>query len=305
MTSNPQKDEYYEGLRAIQRVFNKFNITFWLEGGTLIGAMREGQIISWDRDTDVSFYEEDVPYILDNQKEIQKAFRKYNFEFGGSWRFGISRDGQHIGCILPVRNVKGYLVKYKAENYAKMVRARADTLGYLAYITLKTGDVMPIPQHAEDYLQFRFPNWKTPHKYKKNSDCPEYNMSLKKLGSIALFPARMNPPHVGHIMTLLEQLRHYSKIYICLYDDGDRVISIQKTVDMLRTLFIKYNIEVRIEKTGFRFRNYFGDLPAFGVVISGNSEVIKNCEQYGIPAHKIERFPNYEGTKIRKAYTKK
>ena len=41
-------------------VLEKCNVRYWLEGGTLLGAARLGDIIPWDYDVDIGIYKEDV-----------------------------------------------------------------------------------------------------------------------------------------------------------------------------------------------------------------------------------------------------
>ncbi|KAG8226995.1 hypothetical protein J437_LFUL000300, partial [Ladona fulva] len=53
-----------EGLRATARhafaALRKSGARFWLEGGSLLGAARTGDLLPWDHDVDVGMYEEDI-----------------------------------------------------------------------------------------------------------------------------------------------------------------------------------------------------------------------------------------------------
>nr|CAD7404016.1 unnamed protein product [Timema cristinae] len=54
-----------EGLRRTARhVFDQLEaagVRYWLEGGSLLGAMRMGDILPWDYDIDVGIYRDDIP----------------------------------------------------------------------------------------------------------------------------------------------------------------------------------------------------------------------------------------------------
>lgn len=46
-------------LRDVKEVFDRANIEFWLDTGTLLGAVREGRIIEWDADIDLGVMDND------------------------------------------------------------------------------------------------------------------------------------------------------------------------------------------------------------------------------------------------------
>ncbi|XP_074596245.1 ribitol 5-phosphate transferase FKRP [Brevipalpus obovatus] len=46
--------------RRVFSVFEQCEIRYWLEGGSLLGAARYGDIIPWDFDVDLGIYEEDI-----------------------------------------------------------------------------------------------------------------------------------------------------------------------------------------------------------------------------------------------------
>ena len=41
-------------LRDIVMICDECNLNYWLEGGTLLGIFREGRLLPWDNDIDIS-----------------------------------------------------------------------------------------------------------------------------------------------------------------------------------------------------------------------------------------------------------
>ena len=69
------------GKRVID-FLDKYNILYWIDGGTLLGSLRDGKFIPWDDDMDLVIPTEYFNMIYDiiqkNKEDIQK---KYNFTF--------------------------------------------------------------------------------------------------------------------------------------------------------------------------------------------------------------------------------
>jgi len=53
------------------RIFESEQVRYWLEGGSLLGAARAGDIIPWDYDIDVGIYRDDIPRC----KHLYRIFR--------------------------------------------------------------------------------------------------------------------------------------------------------------------------------------------------------------------------------------
>ena len=57
-------------LREIKEIFDKIGIDYWLDTGTLLGAVRDGRIIEWDTDVDLGTW-------YGNAKQIASMFAEF------------------------------------------------------------------------------------------------------------------------------------------------------------------------------------------------------------------------------------
>ncbi|MCK5472414.1 MAG: LicD family protein, partial [Planctomycetes bacterium] len=74
---NKQK-ELMELLRGVKNVLDEHNIKFWLECGTLLGAIRDGAFIPWEKDIDFGVWQDQFPKNIKNsvaEAFIEKGFR--------------------------------------------------------------------------------------------------------------------------------------------------------------------------------------------------------------------------------------
>mgnify|MGYP006135500695 FL=1 len=85
--SNPNynEDKLNELLDNTSRLLNDNNVTFWIDQGTLLGAIREGNFIKHDTDIDISIYkeEEDKLHKLLNNKGLLKKYGLTLIRIGG------------------------------------------------------------------------------------------------------------------------------------------------------------------------------------------------------------------------------
>ena len=45
--------EIYEMLDILDKMFSKYHVNYWIDGGTLLGAVRHGGFIPWDDEADL------------------------------------------------------------------------------------------------------------------------------------------------------------------------------------------------------------------------------------------------------------
>jgi len=61
-----------ENLREMKEILDKNRINYWLDAGTLLGAVRNGKIIGWDHDIDLATWYENVDRIVSIFPELKK-----------------------------------------------------------------------------------------------------------------------------------------------------------------------------------------------------------------------------------------
>ena len=125
---------------------------------------------------------------------------------------------------------------------------------------------------------------------------------------IALFPARMNPPHLGHIITLLNIMDDYEKVIVALTNEDfggkkPNVISMDEKIFTLNEVLKHFpKFEIVSYEEPFRTRKTFSEFPTFDVVLTGNKGVYDNVIKHGLKAKFVDRTPIYRGEYIRDAY---
>jgi len=118
-----------------------------------------------------------------------------------------------------------------------------------------------------------------------------------------LFPGKFQPPHLGHILTIIKLYHKYNKIIIAITDDKPKVMPQSKRKKIFDDIFKDFiAIETVIIKGTVEGCNSLKNLPEFDICISGNKNVIKKIKEFGKEAKFIKRsFPKiYSGTKWRK-----
>ena len=123
---------------------------------------------------------------------------------------------------------------------------------------------------------------------------------------IAFFPGKFQPPHLGHIITIMSLYDKYDKIIVAITDENDSIISQQERKYIFQSVF-KYLDKVEITLLPgilVEFENA-NLLPVFDVCLSGNDQVVewmKNFDKKVIKTPRSQGF-GYSGTEIRSILT--
>jgi len=181
------KQKYVDCLNAIKEVFNRNDIDYWLDYGTLWGAIRDNAIMEFDNDVDVGVWLSDVPKISQTKREFREL--GYDLRVNPNHLNYVVHDlytGEHLGCILFRTIVDGYAIRIHFKPWCKILKlAKYGSGGWLIktawkiIISLAWYDDMEvsgkwehmdgfrtiyfynkyhkIPCHAKDYLDWMYP----------------------------------------------------------------------------------------------------------------------------------------------------
>lgn len=90
-----------ENLREIKEIFDKIGIDYWLDLGTLLGAVRDGKIIEWDTDVDLGTWYDNVKQIISTFPEFKK--RGFYIEVNRKTGFVATRRS---GCSVDIHSYR-------------------------------------------------------------------------------------------------------------------------------------------------------------------------------------------------------
>ena len=96
-------------LNILDRIFKKYNLTYWLDFGTLLGARRHKGTIPWDDDTDISMPREDYNKVIEIlKKELDNQDFDIRLENG---RIGVGYKHLQTGIWCDIFPVDQYKAK--------------------------------------------------------------------------------------------------------------------------------------------------------------------------------------------------
>ncbi len=165
-----------EMLQKVTDILDKRDIEYWLEGGTLLGIIREDRLLPWDNDMDISLTEDYYDAILDAIDDIKElGYMVWSKEFEKDeppFKKGVKR-------IIKIRNRKLYFIRgevaldifikfEKDGEYFWQVSNKRKSVPSHFYNNLREhrfkGKRYLIPKESEEYLTFRYGDWKIPIK---------------------------------------------------------------------------------------------------------------------------------------------
>lgn len=164
-------------LSEVTSIFESCNITYWLEGGTLLGLRREGRLLPWDNDLDISIHDSEFIKLSLLQSTLKKkgyrvrtrVFEKDSDVFKkGDLRMIKIRTKRFFG-ILKGNVCLDVFIKYtKNEKTYWEIANKVKNVPSKYYDTFKTfdfkGKPYAIPELTDEYLTYRYDDWQTPVK---------------------------------------------------------------------------------------------------------------------------------------------
>ncbi len=159
-------------------------IVYHLEGGTLLGIVRDGELLPWDHDVDISILANDVDRFMSNLRFFYSKGYKISF------RKSATSIGPFVKGELSLFKIKRFipsLIKFfypwYLENYVVLdifVKAKDETYTYWQaqgkllrvenkyYESFETinyrNEKLKIPNNFKDYLTQKYGDWSVPVK---------------------------------------------------------------------------------------------------------------------------------------------
>lgn len=171
-------------LLTITRLLDKNNIVYHLEGGTLLGIVRDKDLLPWDHDVDISIPSLAVPDFLKLRftlllRGYKLSIRKSEIEVGPIKRGDYS--------VFKIKPLTGYLLHWlfpgqhgkfivldvfvkttdSRHTYwqAKKKIMRVEKKFYESFETVKYhNQVLKVPQQFRNYLTQKYGDWSVPVK---------------------------------------------------------------------------------------------------------------------------------------------
>ena len=164
--------------------FEEEKIEYYLEGGTLLGIVRDGDLLPWDHDIDLSISLKDAERFAANKSKIAKkgyriTERKMHKDIGGLKKnqyriFKVKKFWPSIlKVIFPIFKkymvVADIFVKADDDKYtywqAMEKILRVDKVYYSSFESIEyLGRKLRIPYKYKDYLTEKYGNWSVPVK---------------------------------------------------------------------------------------------------------------------------------------------
>lgn len=171
-------------LLDVTDILDEEGIVYHLEGGTLLGIVREQRLLPWDHDTDISILREDLPAVERALKKVRKK----------GWRISLKTyeeavDHAEIGDTRMVRikdrklhfiagdNVLDFFIKTRKDGFVYWQALgnimRVDAKYYDGFETVSwRGRELKVPVDYKGYLTEKYGDWSVPVR--------EWNCDLEK-----------------------------------------------------------------------------------------------------------------------------
>jgi phosphorylcholine metabolism protein LicD len=171
-------------LSDIVILFDKYNITYHLEGGTLLGLVRDNQLLPWDHDIDISIPSSEIKKLLKIKNILEKSYRvklhyfKTNTYILESDKLRLIKVKNKYTSLL--KNISPYIfrrfdvvldifVKYSDDKdtywEASKKTMRVSSKYYTSYEEIEYNNYnYKVPNNYKEYLREKYGDWKTPIK---------------------------------------------------------------------------------------------------------------------------------------------
>lgn len=160
----PDKEDAFRGLVDTTGILDRLRIPYVLDGGTLLGFIRDGWFFPHDYDIDLTVIEQHARLPEVRAAASPLGFRSREVVDLGppeySHKLFLHRGSAKIDIISKVEQ-HGMALWTLMHNRTTVKSAPAAFYQHRRIITVR-GHPFSVPRDAEAYLSWRFPGWETP-----------------------------------------------------------------------------------------------------------------------------------------------
>jgi phosphorylcholine metabolism protein LicD len=159
-------------LFRLMDLLERNGIKHWLEDGALLGIIRDGDLIPWDHDIDLAIPGDQAEKVARLGRRLLPRDLMIPKRTTHRWLPDSIRSLEVHNPLEMVRRVNFHidvLAKYRFDDHYRWIDSKAlkhleprffDSLSSVEW----RGRQMPIPSDPEEYLEWRYPNWRVPVK---------------------------------------------------------------------------------------------------------------------------------------------
>jgi cytidyltransferase-like protein len=113
-----------------------------------------------------------------------------------------------------------------------------------------------------------------------------------------LFSGRFDPPHPGHIASILRLADKYDEVVVMMLDYPDRNFPIEYCGKVFSECIEREKVKISVNKTHFgKISLEEWELFQCDLYAGGNLSVLRHVEKLGIKVHYLERAFEYSASK--------